>query len=437
MLLVLANRSDLKGWIRYALISLLTALAFLGHVAEGGMFAATLVLAVILTGRMPNAWKIAFATFLGVVITGAIAAMIPDGYYLSLGAYYATLALSAIAIPLAWLRKKLSFGPLRTLPSPSAKWTVRLALLLSLVGLAGWVSLILVWRTFDAGFNWYWTWPLFSVPPYMYPSRYGVLGLLAIPAVIFIIFVWKREVRGLPLILGFAVVAFALSRIWMLPQSLRAGFYLEEFRQSKYVALALTLPVAFFVWKSLGTLCRRRHLGRFLLGGFLVSVLLSAGFGSTILYGEFTALTFATSPIPNPDLGPSGIGAPPAFGQISTHQLSPDELGGLQYLTDNVKLDHRVAVIGTLDWVPGGFPYAKVTFMSGLLRNQTYSLSDLYDAKNNTEIYGKLAQEKVQFVYLNQQELGILKNHPALYRAISQLPIAYSNQQVTIYALRT
>ena len=38
MLLVLTNRSDLKGWIRYTLISLLTALAFLSHVAEGGMF---------------------------------------------------------------------------------------------------------------------------------------------------------------------------------------------------------------------------------------------------------------------------------------------------------------------------------------------------------------------------------------------------------------
>lgn len=439
MLLVLTNRGDLKGWMRYVLISLLTALAFLGHVAEGGMFVATLVLALVLTARIHGACKVAVATFVGIIITGAVGAMMSDGYYLSLTAYYLTLILSAVAIPLAWLRQRLPGATLLNLSSLNTRRAAKLALSLSLVGLTVWVGLILIWRfTHYAVFTWIWTFSsYFSVPYYMYPSRFGVLGLLAIPAVLFLILVWKRGVRGLPLVSAFAFVSLALGRIWMLPQSLRITSFLEEFRQNKYVALALTLPVAFFASRSLTTLGLRRSLSRWLLGGFLVGVLLFAGFASTILYAEFTTLAYATAPIPSPDLGAYALTAPPAFGTILSHELSPQELAALQYLRDNMRLGDRVAVIGTLDWVPGGFPYTKVTFMGSLLKNQTFSLSDLYGLTNRTEIYGKLVQENVRFVYLSQQELGILSQHPMLYEAILELPIAYSNQQVTIYTMRT
>ena len=169
----------------------------------------------------------------------------------------------------------------------------------------------------------------------------------------------------------------------------------------------------------------------------MVAILLSTGFASTILYSEFTTLAYVTAPIPSPDLGAYALAAPPAFGTILSHELSPQELAALQYLGDNVHLGDRVAVIGTLNWVPGGFPYTKVTFMGGLLKNQTFSLSGLYGLTNKTEIYEILTRADVRFVYLNQQESSILSQHPALFQAITELPIAYSNQQVTIYTLRT
>ena len=120
---------------------------------------------------------------------------------------------------------------------------------------------------------------------------------------------------------------------------------------------------------------------------------------------------------------------------ILSHELSPEELAGIQYVSDNLSPSEAVAVIGSTQWTTSGFPYAKTTYMGGLFQNQTFSLSTLYGLTTKSEIYQKLAIARVRLVYLSHGELNFwyINAHQVLYQAITELPIAYSNPQVTIY----
>jgi hypothetical protein len=428
MLLFLTNRGDLRDWTRHALIGLLMALTFLGHVAEGGMFVAILLFAIIVSGRIEGASKVALATLSGIGITGAVGLVLPDRYYVSLGAFYVALALAAVSVIVAYARQRLSgkissFHPQR----------VRLAVALSIAGIAAWVALFLLWRL--TGYNTYTVWwdcpsCTSTVPPYMYPTRFGVLGLLAIPGVVFAGLVWRERIRGLGSIYGFAAVALFLGRLWMVPQLFKfAG--IEEFRWNKYLALALVLPTALFVWNVLRHVSKSGRSRNLVLAGFLIAVMVSFGLASTMLYGEFTTVTYVTSKPPTPGLPYQT----PGFGLINSHQLSPEELAAIQYLADALRPGEVVATIGYLAWVPGGYPYSKVTLIGGLLRNQTFSLDTLYGLMNKSEVYNRLTEAHVHFIYLTVDDLNVLADHPLVYEAITELPVLFTNSQVTIYGL--
>lgn len=413
------------------------ALAFLAHVAEGGVFVAILLVAVILSRRLAGAWKIAFATFLGTAIAGAVGAIMSDKYYFTVTAYYLVLGLAAVTVPIAFVRLKVSRPPSwisrLTISNLRPGLRLKLALVLSLVGLMIWIAVFLIWRfTGLAAFNFWWTMPYQYVPAYMYPSRFGTLGLLAIPAILFLALVWRREVRGFPLLCAFGAVAIALGRIWMAgPDLWLTVSFLKEFRFNKYLAIALTLPTALFFCKGLLALARGKSARRFLLGAFIIAIVLFSGYASTILYGEFTTLAY-TAQIHNPDSPFETVG----FGMILSHELSPGELGAIQYVADNLRSSEAVAVMGSTQWTSGGFPYARITFMAGLFQNQTFSLSTLYGLTSKSDIYGKLADVRVCFIYLNQDELTFLSVHQVLYQAITELPVAFSNAQVTIYSFQ-
>jgi hypothetical protein len=435
MLLALTNRDNLKGSARYALISLLVALAFLGHVAEAGVFVAILLIAVVVSGKIAGAWKIACAAFLGLLIAGTAGAIISERNYFSLTTYYLVLGLAAVTVPLALMREKTTQPHVRIFRLKrqvlSTARRRKLAIELSLMGLTIWAALLLTWRlTGLANFNIWWTYPYQYVPVYMYPARFGTLGLVAIPAIIFLVMVWRRDVRGFPLLCAFCAASIALGRIWMAGPRVWLGVtYLKEFRFDKYVALALTLPAALFICKSL-TPTGRKGTTRFLFAAFSIAIILSSGYVSTILYGQYTTLAFTTSPIPNPDNPTSAL----AFSSILTHELTPEDLAAIQYVSDNLPPGQAVAVMGSTQWTSGGFPYAKVTYMGGLFQNQTFSLTTLYPLTNKSDIYRELANARVRFIYLNQDELIFLSVHPVLYQAVTELPAAFSNPQVTVYS---
>ena len=76
----------------------------------------------------------------------------------------------------------------------------------------------------------------------------------------------------------------------------------------------------------------------------------------------------------------------------------------------------------------------KLTFLGGLLKNQTFSLNDLYGLKNSTATYQRLAAAKVTFIYLGLDDQEILSQHAQLYNAIRALNVAFQNDQVTVYS---
>jgi len=435
LLLMLTMRSDLNDWTRCTLIGLLMSLAFLGHVAEGGIFAAILLFAVIFWERISSGvWKVALATLAGTGLSGAVGLLLPDGFYLSQGAFYATLACSATALGVGFVRQKLSGGA-----PPTHRPRMRLAVALSVVTLGIWVALVLLWRL--SGYSAYTIWwdcpaCASTVPPYIYPVRFGILGLLAIPAIAFLGLVWRDRIRGVALIFGFAATALVLGRLWMIPQLLRIT-RIEEFRWNKYLALALTLPTAFFVWRGMGRLSVSRRTVNRIIVGFLFSVLLTSGLASTILYAEFTSLSYRTAEIPTPsDLPIVEAGTRfPGFAVLDSHELSPEGLAAIQYLVDHLQSGESVAVMGDLVWGPNSFPYSKVAFMGGLLQNQTFSLTSLYGVTNQTEADRMLLESRVRFVYLSQQDIRTLRAHQAIFDAITALPIVFANSEVTIYAL--
>jgi hypothetical protein len=437
ILLTLTARANLNGSTRYILVGLLMSLSFLGHVQEGGMFAVILLFAIIFSEKIIGAWKVALATLAGTGLSGAIGFILPDRYYPSLGPFYATLAVSAIAVGVAFARRKLRGRAVPTHP-PHA----RLAIALSAAGLATWVALFLLWRLsgYNA-FNIWWDCPACAttVPPYIYPTRFGILGLLAIPAIAFLALAWRDKARGMALIYGFAAAALVLGRLWIAPKLLQfpAGVGIEEFRSNKYLALALTLPTAFFLWRGLKGLATCRRPANWLIAGFFLSLVLSSGFASTILYGEFTTLSYTTAEIPTPDL--SGVDAGqrfPGFAILNSHELSSEELAAIQYVVDHLQSGEAVAMMGGLKWGSNSFPYAKVALIGGLLQNQTFSLTNLYELDNRSEIYERLSEARVRFVYLTPQDIGVLKEHQPLFQEITELPIAFANSEVTIYTLK-
>ena len=170
-----------------------------------------------------------------------VGSIMPDRYYVTLSAYYLTLTLAGIAVLVSFVKQR---HRMKSTSSVSSKNRLRLAIALSAAGLALWMALLLLWRLSGySSFNIWWDCPrcAITVPPYLYPSRFGILGLLSIPAVAFALFVWRKETRGVALVCGLAIVALVLGRFWMFPQ-LYKYTGLEEFRWNKYAALALTSP---------------------------------------------------------------------------------------------------------------------------------------------------------------------------------------------------
>jgi hypothetical protein len=51
------------------------------------------------------------------------------------------------------------------------------------------------------------------------------------------------------------------------------------------------------------------------------------------------------------------------------------------------------------------------------------------------QIYSKLAVAKVHLIYLDQTDLMVLEQHPALNSAVTSLPVAFKNSEVTIFVL--
>lgn len=204
------------------------------------------------------------------------------------------------------------------------------------------------------------------------------------------------------------------------------------------MALALALPTALFLWRGVKRLTVRRRTMNIMAAGLLLAVVLTSGLASTILYGEFTTLSYTTAEIPNPDLSYIVAGQKfPGFAILNSHELSPAELAAIQYVTDNLQSDEAVAMMGGLIWGPNSFPYAKVALIGGMLQNQTFSLTKLYGVTNKSDAYRMLSEAKVRFVYLNQQDLSYLKRHQPLYEAITALPIAFTNSEVTVYTLKS
>jgi hypothetical protein len=432
MLLMLTNRSDLRNRASYVLVSLLVALAFLAHVAEGGMFIAILLSGVVFSRGIAAAWRIAVAALAGIALAGGVGLILTDAYYLSLTAFYAALILSAATVLIAILGQKL---PKRSALFSVGLRRVRVALIAAAAACAVWFGLLLLWRLSGySAFNVWWDCPrcTLTVPPYMYPVRFGILGFLAIPAILLVGIVWKEKVRGSGLLFGFAAVAAALGRLWMFPQLFRVTG-IEEFRWNKYLALALAIPVAFFLWRCLRRPFELRRRWAPLLGVFLVAVILVAGLASTFLYAEFTTLAY-TGPVPKPE---PKIQDYPAFNLIDTHSVTPDELAALQFLVDNLPRDRTVAITGSTTWSPQGFPYAKVTFLAGLLQNQTVSLRPYYSLNSSDIILTKMKAAKVRYVYLSSEEILFLSKYPALQRTIMLMGVAFRNSQVTIFTLQS
>lgn len=425
-LLWLTNRDDLRGLGQYALVAILTSLSSLAHVVEGGMFVAILLFGASVSERI--SWRVCFAALIGVLLTGALGAIMPDKYYVTLGAYYLTLGLASVSVLVSFVRQKHLINVVSVVSSKDRR---PLAIVISVAGMTLWLALFLLWRLSGySSFNVWWDCPrcVTTVPLYLYPNRFGILGLLSIPAVAFVLLVWRKGTRGVALVCGLAIVALVLGRLWMLPQ-LYKYTGLEEFRWNKYVALALTIPTALMLWRWLADNVRKRTVRRIFLGGFLLALILFSGLASTVLYSGFTGLAYTTALTWRPDRTNT-----PEFALLLSHELAPDEMIAIQFIVDNLKTSNAVAIVGGLYWASGGFTFMKLTFLGGLLKNQTFSLNGLYGLKNSTTIYQRLAAAKVTFIYLGLDDQEILSQHTQLYNAIRALNAAFQNDQVTVYS---
>jgi hypothetical protein len=160
----------------------------------------------------------------------------------------------------------------------------------------------------------------------------------------------------------------------------------------------------------------------------------TAGLASTILWAQFTSLTYTASPIPSPDRTSH---TPPfeAFSLLQSHELSWGEITAIQFVADNLHSGEAVATMGSLIFpFADNYYYMRVNLLGGLLRNQTIWLVTFYALMNKSDIYQKLSAAKVRFIYLTTDDLNVLRSHEVLYAAITGLAVAFKNNQATVYS---
>jgi hypothetical protein len=428
--LIYSNRGYLLKNLRYFLLAIVIAYGLLGHLPEIPIFVLVFCASLFLLKKksLDQFRNVSFS-----LVAGLSVCILPDlftssTYYL-LGYHYliVTIALLVVAgfllfvraymfrenSSVLWKLPKRDFSRLQRINVQKYIDGRYLKLGVALFVIYFYGLSFIIWNNVLLSFGGL---PIenHSVPWYMHPMRFGIVGVFALAAFIYLLFK-KNERREFRLFFFFAITFLLIGRAMTF-----YSIYWED-----RMLLWLTIPLSI--------------LGAFMLGRFsekLRSVYLKPIFraGSRILVGLMVAaiifLSFSpfllTVEASSLNVWTSGL------------SLSNDELQGLNYLRLNVKPTESVLTIAPSD------PPGRWTFMlkiAGLSGAQTFvnNYQELHYSTfcPETTIY-LLSKSQVGYIYLTTSSFAELKTNPIYNGFLANglfdyLPVVFKNADSTIY----
>jgi hypothetical protein len=410
ILLYLIRKNDLGKVTRFSLITIVTLTAYLGHIAEVTIIAILLLVYDLLChNRFEWDRHVSFLT--GIVSVALIDFIAPSQGYIFLTnnitgektvslPFLITLSLSALTIIASVLRSRLTSGsPIsgkrRFLNIPRiwkyARWFLLYFYLFSVVI---WLTTLSYYDVWKPGGD-------FFVPFFVFPLRFGAVGLLAM----FSLFVYLPEIvkdKRFVLFLSLIIVSFTLEQISA--QNPSVGNLYPAYRYATFTFVGSCVLAAYGIKKRLSTLTKmkKKIIGCTLLFFIIIPSMLS----TSLYYVHVSSFYHAFGPVTEP------------------------ELDALNYIKQNLPANESIITFSDDPSSGKLYPFAKVNMIQNLQRFSNILLNE----ENPYALIYILGLSRAKYVYMTQRDYEILNSSKGLFKDfLPYFPKVFVNDAVTIY----
>ena len=423
--LIYSKRSIEIGNIRYFLISAITALGYLSHIAEIAVFTIIFSASLLIFKRqdIPSFRKYGLSIISGLLLV-MLADVILNGSFYTMGQpifsdqanyplsfytitiYSSSIAFVALALGFSFVKERFKFPILSIRDHFGKIKIIKAAISLGIIYV--YALCLIIWASVYQSHN---SLPTFShtVPWYGWPNRLGICGLISLIAVVFLIN-RAKSVKEYAFFIFLPLATFAIARIiHVFP------VYFED-RLTFLIMIPVIIASSYVLLKTATILKRRLGRKRILLFGSIFLAISLFGF-----------LPYSLLSIGAMDLGYWSGG----------QKLSTSEIEALNFIRLNTPSNCSVLTL-TQDsrWSRWYLDYA------GLSTSQVFYLdkdsSIVFSPVFPETAFYSLAKSQIKYIYLtlaNERELESTAEYLGftINYLLKYLPIALKNSEVTIY----
>jgi hypothetical protein len=414
--LIYSKRANKLGNLRYGLIPVMIALGYFAHVAEIVFFLIIFLASILIFKRedVSSYRKCAISIFVGLILIALPDIILKGSFYTEgntftyygFSLYYAALALAVLAVFSSFIKNYLRTRPINIEITHNKTRALKIACLSAITYFYG-LSLI-IWAQVYVTYGNLPT-EMHTVPWYVWPDRLGIIGLLALPGIIYLVHK-NKSIKEYSFFILLILISFLIARVLHLYPS----FYYED-RLTFFIMIPTVILAAYTIVKLGQTLLKHvQGNSKSIIIGFVLSMILVSGFLPGLLTEEAVDLNYWTTPV---------------HGQ----KLLNSELDALNFLRLNTPPNGSVLTLTIRS--------NNLLSYAGLSEVQTYVNRDpsliFTPSFPETAIYS-LAQSQVKYVYLSSADKNELEQNPSYSGFVRDyllkyLPIAFQNEEVTIY----
>lgn len=423
--LIYSKRSIELGNIRYFLISIITALGYLSHVAEIAIFSAIFSASILIFKRqnLPSFRKYGISILFGlllvvlsdVILQGSFytlgqpiftdQAAYPSSFYV-LTIYFGSIAFLTLAVALSFVKDRLKFPNLSIRKCFVKMKNLKAVLSLGVIYFYG--LCLIIWASVYLSHN---RLPTVShiVPWYGWANRLGVCGLISLIALLYLIN-RSKSVKEYTFFLFLPLSTFVIARIIHI-----SPFYYED-RITFLIMIPVIIASSFVLLKTATILKQRLTRKRILLFGTVFLAISLFGF-----------LPYSLLSIGAMDLGYWSEG----------QKLSTSEMEALNFIRLNTPSNCSVLTLSENSrWSRWYLDYA------GLSPSQVFYLdkdsSIVFSPFFPETTINSLVKSQIKYIYsttANEEELELTPDYLGFTTSylIEYLPIVLKNEEVTIY----
>jgi hypothetical protein len=419
MLLYLIRKNDLGKVTRFSLIAIVTLTAYLGHIAEVIIFVIFLFVYDLLSHNRFE-WDRDVPFFIGLVLVALVDLIAPSQGYIFLTnnitgektvslPFLITLSLSALTIVTLVLRSRFASGSTiggknRFLNIPRiwkyARWVLLYFYVFSVVI---WLTTLSYYDVWSSGGD-------FFVPFFVFPVRFGAVGLLAMLS----LFVYLPEIvkdKRLGLFLSLIAVSFTLEQISTLIPSL--GDWYPAYRYATFAFVGSCVLAAYGIKKRLSTFHNTTstltEMKKKIISCTLLFFIIIPSILSTSLYYVHVSSFYH------------------AFGSVTE-----PELQALDYIKQNLPANASVVTFSDDPFRGKLYPFAEVNPVQNLDRFSNILLNE----ENPYAVVYVLGFSRAKYVYMTQTDYEILDSSKGIFKDfLPYFTKVFVNNAVTIYAV--